>query len=449
MSKADAIRDFTRRFAGQVICPGDADYDSVRRVHNGAISRRPALVAICATVDDVCRAVAFASESQLPLAVRSGGHSQVGHSVCDDGMVIDLSGLKEARLDQVSGVVRAQSGLLAGELDEITQTAGLATTLGQCSSVGLGGLTTGGGFGWLAGKYGLTCDNLISAQMVTSDARKLRAAAGENEDLFWAIRGGGGNYGIAVEFEYQLHPVSQVLGGMLCYPLSQSRSCFAFMREFLTHAPDELATSFGIRPVGDGSAFAVAVCFCGNFKYAERVFSRLESFARPITGSIRPLTYLKVQSLLGEASPGACLHTRGSFMPELPDAAIDTIIECAARNPSAAKSVWFDHYHGAMCRVVQEATAFPVRESGLGLLIQSEWRNPGDARAQSAWINESVDAMDPYSARIAYVASLGEEGAERVKASYGPNYARLATLKRKYDPGNLFRFNQNVPPASG
>lgn len=448
MFEPEAIRNFARRFVGKVIIPGDTDYDSLRRVHNGAISRRPALVAVCATADDVCRAVGFARETELPLAVRSGGHSQVGHSVCDDGLVIDLSGLKEARLDQVQGVVHAESGLLAGELDEITQTIELATTLGQCPSVGLGGLTTGGGFGWLTGKYGLTCDNLIAAQVVTSDARKLRAAADKNEDLFWAIRGGGGNFGIGVEFEYQLHPVSQVLGGMLCYPLSQSRACLAFMREFLSDAPDELAASFGIRPVGDVSAFAVAVCFCGNFKDAEKSFARLESFARPISSSIRPLTYLQVQSLLGEASPGACLHTRGSFMRELPDAAIDMLIECAARNRSASKSIWFDHYHGAMCRVAQDATAFSVREPGFGLLIQSEWSTRDDARAQIAWVNESVDAMKPYSADIAYVASLGEEGVERVKACYGPNYARLATLKRKYDPGNLFRLNQNIPPAS-
>lgn len=443
-----AIGTFKRRFAGRVILPGDHEYESARQIHNGAILRRPALIAVCANYDDVRRAVEFAREKQLVVAVRSGGHSQAGHSVCDDGMVIDLSDLKEVALDPAHSLARAQTGVRAGELDRVAQTSGLATPLGQCSSVGLGGLTTGGGFGWLTGKYGLTCDNLISAQVVMADGRQLSSAADHNEDLFWALRGGGGNYGIAVQLEYRLHPVSQVIGGMLYYPLSRARAGFEFMREFLSQAPDELTVSFGIRPMGEESAFAIALCFCGDYHDAPRLLEPVHSFAAPSSGSIGPLSYLKMQIVMGESASGSLLHTRGGFMRELPDAAIDTIVQSAARNVSAERSLWLDHYHGAMCRVAQDATAFAVRENGYGFLIQSEWRAPAEASDQIAWVNQTSDAMAPFAADIAYVANLGDETPDRIRRCYGPNYPRLAMLKRKYDPDNFFRLNQNIAPVS-
>jgi hypothetical protein len=284
--------------------------------------------------------------------------------------------------------------------------------------------------------------------VVTADGRQLRAAADENQDLFWALRGGGGNYGVAVQFEYRLHPVSQVVGGILYYPLAQSRAGFKFMREFLGRVTDELTVSFGIRPMGGESAFAVALCFCGDPNDAQQLLEPLHAFAAPIGGSACPMPYLEMQSLMGESPGGSLLYTRGGFMPELSDAAIDTIVENAAHNASADKSLWLDHYHGAMCRVAQNATAFAVRENGYGFLIESEWKMPADAAAQLAWVDQTMAAMAPFAADIAYVANLGDEGPDRIRRCYGPNYARLATLKRKYDPGNFFRLNQNIAPAS-
>jgi FAD/FMN-containing dehydrogenase len=449
MPDPSAIRNFKRSFGGRIILPDEPEYDAARRVHNGAILRRPALVAVCTDADDVCDAADFARENQLRAAVRSGGHSQLGHSVCDNGIVIDLSGLKQVDIDLAQGIARAQSGLRAGELDSITQAFGMATTLGQCPSVGIGGLTTGGGFGWLTGRYGLSCDNLVSAQVVTADGRKLRAAADENEDLFWALRGGGGNYGVAVEFEYRLHPVSQVIGGLLSYPLSRFREGFAFMREFLRRPPDELAVGFGIRPFDGNSAFAIALCWCGNESDAEPVLKPLRSFATPSGGSIGPLTYLQMQSVTGESSAGRCLYNRGGFMRELSDEAIDTIAQSAAPDVSPSKLLWLDHYHGAMCRVAQSATAFSVRETGFSFLIQSEWSAPQEARTETEWVDRAVEALAPFASDIGYVANLGEEGTDRVKRCYGPNYPRLAEIKRKYDPDNFFRMNQNILPAPG
>jgi len=448
MPESTAIRKFQRRFAGRVILPGDSEYDSARRIHNGAILRQPALIAMCTAADDVCRAVEFARENQLLVAVRSGGHSQAGHSVCDGGIVIDLSGMKQVSIDPACRLARAQTGLHAGDLDHAAQASGLATPVGQCPSVGLGGLTTGGGFGWLTGMHGLTCDNVVSAEVVTADGRKLCADQHENADLFWALRGGGGNFGVAVEFEYRLHPVSQVIGGMLFYPMSQSRAGLVFMREYLSRAPDELTASFGIRPADGNPVFAIALCFCGDPKNAQRILGPLQSFTTPSSGSIGPLPYLQMQKLMGEWPSGSPLHTRGGFLRELTDAAIDAIVESASRNTSPARLISLDHYHGAMCRVAQEATAFSVRENGFGFLVQSEWDKPEEASVQIAWIDATIAALSPFSSQTAYVANLGDERPDRIKRCYGPNYPRLAALKRKYDPDNFFRLNQNILPPN-
>jgi hypothetical protein len=311
-----------------------------------------------------------------------------------------------------------------------------------------GGLTTGGGFGWLAGKYGLTCDNLLSAQVVTAGGRKLRASPDTNADLFWALRGGGGNFGIALQFEYALHPVTQVFGGMLCYPLSRSHAGFTLLRDFLGSAPDELTLSFGIRPLGRTSVFAIALCFCGDPQNARRLLQPLRSLGRA-SGALGPMPYLAMQSVMGESPPESPLYTGGGFMRELSDAAIDTITESAARNRSRYKLFWFEHYHGAMCRVAQDATAFSVREPGFGFLLQSEWSKPQDSRFQIEWVDDALEAMKPFASDIVYVANLGDEGPDRVRRCYGPNYPRLAAIKSKYDPDNLFRLNQNILPSSG
>lgn len=443
-----AIANLSRHFRGRLIFPGDCDYDSARRVHNGAVVRSPALIAQCETAEDVCRAVEFARDNSLTLAVRSGGHSQTGFSVCDGGLLIDLSPSKRITVDPRRRVVSGQTGLRAGEVDRATQTFGLATIFGQCPSVGIGGISTGGGFGWLTGKYGLTCDNTLSAQMVTADARVVTASAECNADLFWAIRGGGGNYGVAYEIAYRLHPVDRVVGGMLWYPLSHSRAAFELMQAFLHGCPDELTVSFGIRPVEGQSAFVIALCYCGESGGAERLMAPINRFAQPLGGSIRSLSYLEMQSETGEPPPGACYYARGGFMRGLSAAAIDCVIASSQRNRSEKKLILFDHYHGEMCRVAQGETAFAVREPGFGFLVQAEWRDSADARDQRQWVDQTMDALAPFAADIAYSANLGDEGHDRVRRCYGPNYSRLSEIKRKYDPDNLFRMNHNILPSA-
>ena len=439
------LRNLQRRLAGRIVLPGDPSYESARRVHNLAIDRRPAAILMCAAPDDVNRAIEFARANQCPVAVRSGGHSQVGHSVCQDGLVIDLSGLNRIAIDAGRRVARVQGGLHAGDFDRAAQAFGLATTLGQCSSVGIGGLATGGGFGFLTGKHGLTCDNLTAAKVVTADAQTVTASSDTNAGLFWGLRGGGGNFGVAVELEFKLHSVGPVLGGMLSYPLAQARRGFEFMRDYLERAPDELTASFGIMPVQDGSGFAIAVCYSGDLNAGEKALAPLLSFARPVSGSVLPLSYLAMQSVMGEPPP-CRIHTLGGFIRELSDAAIDAILASVANNPSPAKSFFLDHYHGAMCRVGQLETAFPVREPGYGYLVKSEWEQPDERQRQEQWVHDAMRAMAPFSAGICYVASLGDEDDQRIRACYGPNYPRLVALKNKYDPANFFRLNQNIPP---
>ncbi len=425
--------------------PDDPSYESARRVHNLAIDRRPGAILMCAVPDDVNRAIEFARANQCLVAVRSGGHSQVGHSVCQDGLVIDLSGLNRAAIDAGRRLARVQGGIHAGDFDRAAQSFGLATTMGQCSSVGIGGLATGGGFGFLTGKHGLTCDNLMAAKVVTADAQTLAASNDTNTDLFWGLRGGGGNFGVAVELEFRMHPVGTVLGGMLSYPLAEARRGFEFMRDYLERGPDELTASFGIMPVADGCGFAIAVCHAGYPGDGEKALAPLLSFARPVSGSVRPLSYLAMQVVMGEPSP-CHIHTIGGFIRELSDAVIDTIIESVVDNPSPSKSFFLDHYHGAMCRVGQLETAFPVREPGYGFLVKSQWEQTDERQRQVQWVHDAMRAMAPFSAGICYISSLGDEDEQRIRACYGPNYPRLVALKNKYDPANFFRLNQNIRP---
>jgi hypothetical protein len=446
MIESAAIRDLGRAFTGRLIFPHDGDYETARRIHNGAVDRTPAVIAVCAGPDDIRRSVKFARDANLPVAVRSGGHGQVGYSVCDRGIVIDLSALNAVEVDVQGRVAHAQAGARAGSLDGATQPSALATVLGTCSSVGLGGLSTGGGFGWLSGKYGLTCDNIVSAEVVTAAGDVLTASELENTDLFWAIRGGGGNFGVVLGFDYQLHRVEEVCGGMLWYPLSQARAALKFVSQFLSHCPDELTVSFGIRPGNDDSVFAIALCYCGDWENAEQLLAPIRAYAAPIAGSICRRSYLDMQSVMGESASGVPYYSRGGFVRELAPA-IDAIIASAEGNSSQSKLLWFDHYHGAMSRIAQDATAFAVREPGFGFLVEAEWLGPADTGPQTAWVDRTMDSMAPFLADIAYAANLGDEGTDRVRRCYGPNYARLSAIKRKYDPDNLFRLNQNILPG--
>ncbi len=443
-----AMRKFKRTFRGKLVLADDEDYESARRVHNGAVKRAPAVIAKCLAPGDVRLALQFGRDHQLPIAVRSGGHSQAGYSVCEGGIVADLSGMNAIAIDAAGRRAYAQSGARAGDLDRESQPFGLATVLGTCPSVGLGGLGTGGGFGWLSGKYGLTCDNIISAELMTADGESLIASDRHNPDLFWAIRGGGGNYGVVLRFEYRLHRVSEVFGGMLSYPLARSRPALESISKFLPDCPDELTVSFGIRPLSGNSVFAIALCHRGDYGRAEQLLAPIRGLGPPLDGSVHRRSYLDMQSITGESPRGASYYARGGFIREISGAAIDAIIASAERNSSQTRLLWLDHYHGAMCRVAQDATAFPVREPGFGFLVQAEWRDPAETGSQTAWVDETMDAMAPFLSDLAYPANLGDEGPDRVRRCYGPNYTRLSALKRKYDPDNVFRLNQNILPAT-
>ncbi len=432
-----AIQKLVASVRGELLRPGDEGYESARRVWNRKQDKHPGMIVRCAGVADVICAIDFARTHGLLVAVRGGGHSYAGHAICDGGIVIDLSRMKGIQVDPVRRIVRAEAGLTVSEFDHATQTFGLATTLGECPSTGVAGLTLGGGFGFLMGKCGLSCDNLLSAEVVTADGQLITARAGENEDLLWGLRGGGGNFGVVTSLEYRLHPVSQVLGGMVTYPRSQAREVLRFFRESMRTAPDELTAAAGVladRPAGGGSAFCIVVCYCGDLQTGEEVLRPLRSFGRPEMDSIRPLPYGEIQSLLDAPPLQLSIAWKGCFLRELSDEAIEVIAVHLAKAPSPFCTIWMDHLHGAVSRIGRGETAFSLRDAGYASWVQSLWEDSAQAGSSVEWVNNFWEALQPFSTGGVYVHILGDEGEERVKAAYGANYERLVALKNKYDP---------------
>ncbi len=435
---------------GEVICPSDHGYDPARAVFNGMIDRRPLAVVRSMDASDVVRTIAFARRGDLPLSVRGGGHSVAGNAVRDDALMLDLSGMKAIRLDPEARTVRAEPGLTLGEFDRATQAFGLATTLGVVSLTGIAGLTLGGGLGWLNGRYGLACDNLISADVATADGRRLRASAQENEELFWGIRGGGGNFGVVTTFEYQLHPVDRVLAGGLSYPLRKASSVLRFYDDFVKAAPDELSTaaSLALTPGGEPTV-SIAVCYCGSIDEGERVLHPLRTFESPMDDGIQPMPYTELQSARDEGFPSCRLHYwKSGWLRDLTDGAIATLMEFVPQMPSSASGVGLQQMHGVASRVASSATAFPHRATQYDFLIMSQWSDATDSDRNVQWTRALFEAMQPHLEEAVYVNNLGDEGPARVQAAYGENYPRLATLKRTYDPDNLFRANQNIDPST-
>jgi FAD/FMN-containing dehydrogenase len=433
-----AVQEFAADLRGELIRPEDDGYDAARAVFNGMIDRHPALIVRAAGVADVIRGVNIARTHNLPLSVRGGGHSVAGNAVCDNGVMLDRQ------------TTQAQAGLTLGEFDLETQEFGLATTLGVVSMTGIAGLTLGGGLGWLNGRYGLACDNLISADVVTADGRLLTASAEENEDLFWGIRGGSGNFGVVTSFEYQLHPVGPVLGGGLVYPMTKAGEVLRFYHEFASECPDELSTvaSLGISP--DGSpVVSISVCYCGPIETGEQVLRLLRTLGSPLEDSIQPMAYRTLQSAPDAGFPfGRQHYWKSSYLKHLSDEAIEVMIRFVAEMPSPTTGVGLQQMHGAASRVDPVATAFPHRDEHYDLIILSQWTDPADSARNIEWTRAFFEAMQPFFERGVYVNNLGEEGEDRVKAAYGANYDRLLTLKNKYDPTNLFRLNQNIKSAA-
>jgi hypothetical protein len=445
-----AVREFAAGLRGEIVRPEEDGYDAARAVFNGMIDKRPALIVRCAGTSDVIRGVDFAHAHDLLLAVRSGGHNVAGKAVCDGSLMLDLSPMKGMRVDPARRRARAQSGLTLGEFDHETQAFGLATPLGVVSMTGIAGLTLGGGLGWLNGKHGLACDNLLSADVVTADGRLLTASEEENEDLFWGIRGGGGNFGVVTSFEYRLHPVGPVLAGGLRYPAAKARDVLRFYHEFASGCPDELSTSALLGRAPDGSLVAgITVCYCGAIEEGERVLRPLRAFGSPLEDGIRPMAYTALQSAPDEGfSPGQQHYWKSSNLEHLSDEAIEVMVRLVKEMPSPSSGVGLQQMHGAASRVDPAATAFPHRDEHYDLLILSQWANPADSEENVRWTRELFEAMQPFVGKGVYVSNLGEEEGDRVKEAYGEHYERLVALKDRYNPTNLFRLNQNVKPTA-
>jgi hypothetical protein len=435
---------------GEVICPGDRDYDTARRVFNGMIDRRPLALVRPVNASDVVRCITFARQHDLPLSVCGGGHSVAGNAVRDGAVMLDLSRMKALQVDPETRRVQAEPGLTLGEFDRATQAFGLATTLGVVSTTGIAGLTLGGGLGWLNGRYGLACDNLTSADVATADGRLLRASAQENEDLFWSIRGGGGNFGVVTSFEYQLHPVELVLAGGLSYPLDMAPRVLRFYDDFAKTAPDELSTaaSLGLSPDGEPMV-SIAVCYCGPLDDGEQVLRPLRTFQSPVSDGIQPMPYRALQSARDEGFPfGRRHYWKSGWLRHVTDGALETLMRFLPQMPSPASSVGLQQLHGVASRVAPSATAFPHRAEQYDFLILSQWSEAADSDRNARWTRALFEAMRPHLEQAVYVNNLGEEGPGRVQAAYGENYPRLAAMKSTYDPDNLFRGNQNIGPST-
>ncbi len=448
-----SIEKFQASLRGQVLRPGDNGYDEARMVWNRMVDKHPALIARCTGVADVIQCVQFAREHDLLVSVRGGGHNYAGKSVCDNGLMIDLSCMKGIRVDPVRRTARAEAGLKLGEFDHETQAFGLATTLGINTDTGIAGLTLGGGNGWLGGEFGLACDNLLAVDVVTADGRLVTANTEENTDLFWGMRGAGANLGIVTSFEYRLHPVGPVLGGMVIYPLSEARKFLRFFHEFSSTAPDQLSTIGLLLAAPDGSpAVAVAACYSGPLDEAKKALKPLRTFSSPLADLIEPRSYVQMQTLFDEAwAPGRLYYNKSSNICDLSDEAIETLVEYARVMPTSLSSIYFQRLHGAASRVPESDTAFPHRHEHYVFGVHPATENPADTEKMKRWAQECWQAMQPFVEPAVYVNALEdylEEGDQRIREAYEPNYERLVALKTKYDPSNFFHLNQNIPPAT-
>ncbi len=454
-----AVQELKTLLRGKAILPMDPEYEQGRKIWNGMIDRHPAIIVQCAGVSDIINSVKFAHKNNLRVAVRGGGHNVAGNAVCNDGVVIDLSRMKSVRVDPIKRTARAEPGLTWGELDRETQVFGLAVTGGIVTTTGIAGFTLGGGLGWLMRRDGLTLDNLISADIVTAKGEFLSASASENADLFWGLRGGGGNFGVVTSFEFSLHPVGPtVMAGMIVYPASQAKEVLSFYREFITQAPNELTSFVVLRHAPPapfipkeyhGTPVVVVVgCYAGSIDEGERVLRPLKAFGKPIVDFMKPMPYTMLQGLTDKANlPGSQNYWRSEYLRDLGDAAIETMIAHCAKMTSLQTYVGVGYVKGAVSRVSSEETAYPHRDAPYFLNIVTMWTDPAESENHLRWSREFWSAMRQFSTGGVYVNFIGEEGEDRVRAAYGKNYDRLVQLKNKYDPTNFFSLNQNIKPT--
>jgi FAD/FMN-containing dehydrogenase len=453
LAAADVL-DLRGSLRGELIAPTDAGYEQARRVWNGDFDRRPALIARCVGAADVIQSLAFARAHQLPIAVRGGGHSLSGQSVCDDGLMIDLSRMRSVQVDPGTKSARLEAGVLLGEFDREAQFFGLATTAGTVSDTGAAGLTLGGGFGRLGRKFGLACDNLQAAEVVTPAGHVVRASEHENADLLWGLRGGGGNFGVVTSFEYRLHEIGPMMyGGVLLFPIEQARKVLTFFAQFAAEAPDELYADAGLETMQSGAGvLGFDICYCGPLKDAERVLAPLRAAGKPLRDTLAPTPYVKLQTLGDEGNaPGRGYYERSGFIRHLEPALIEAAVAHMEAPHPANGAIAFVHHGGAIGRVKPDATAFWHRNAQHSLIVDVDWDDPHDHAAREsgiAWARETWRAVESFTDGF-YVNTVSTDDAQRrVLAAYGDNYARLVKLKDQYDPTNLLRRNANVTPSA-
>ncbi len=443
-----ALRPLIR---GAVIDRTDATFDTVRRVYNACIDRRPTGIVRCAGAADVIQTLAFARDVELPLSIRGGGHNVAGRAVCDGGIMLDLSTMTSIRVDPARKRVHAEPGVTYKEFDYETQAFGLATTGGTVSATGIAGLTLGGGVGWLMRVHGLTCDNLVSADVVTADGRLLRASHDENADLFWGLRGGGGNFGVVTAFEYQLHDRAPFLAGMLVHPASRARDLWRFHRDTLANVPDEVIAFAALLCGPDGQPIAVQIpAYIGSIAGGETALAPFRQFGPPLADLVAPTSYVQHQQLFDAGLPsGLYNYWTSNFLRNLTDEIIDIVVESFAQAPTVLCALVLEQLGGAVRRVPESDTAFPLRGGDYNLAIIGRWTDPADADRTIAWAKGLNRRLAPHSLESAYVNYLPEDEGDRVAAIYGPaRYKRLQDLKQTYDPRNVFRMNANIVPPS-
>jgi len=442
---------------GKLITPDNPGYDEARKVYNGMIDRHPAAIARCVDVADVIQCVNFARENRLTLAIRGGGHNGGGLGICDDGLVIDLSLMKGVRVDPAARTARVEGGCTWGDVDHATHAFGMATPSGIISTTGVGGLTLGGGIGHLARTCGLSIDNVLEVDMVLADGRFVTANAKENSDLYWAIRGGGGNFGVVTSFLFKLHPISTVYGGPMLWHLDQAAEAMRFYRDYILKAPEEMNGWFAFLTVPPGPPFpenlhmkkmcGVVWCYTGPLDKAEEVFKPIRKFGPPALDFVGPIPHPALQSMFDPIyPPGLQWYWRADWVNELSDAAIAVHVKYAAQLPSMHSTMHLYPINGAPQRVGKNDTAFSYRDANWGEVIVGVDPDPANNERTIAWTKEYWEALHPYSAGGAYVNMMMDEGQDRVKAAYRDNYERLAKIKAKYDPTNLFHVNQNIKP---
>lgn len=447
-----SISTLRASLGGSVLRAGDAGYDDARTIFNAMIDRHPALIARCTSTGDVVKAVNFGREHGLLVSVRGGGHNVAGNAVCEGGLMIDLTPMKGIRVDAAAQTVRAQAGLTWREFDRETQAFGLASTGGAISSTGIAGLTLGGGFGWLGRSYGMACDNVISADVVLADGSVVTASADENADLFWGIRGGGGNFGIVTSFEFRLHEVGPMLGGMLVYPIERATEVLRAFRDFNQAAPDQMSVFGAMLTSPEGAKIlALVVCYNGPIEQGQALLQPLRDQTGPLADMVAPITYEQMQQLMDEGFPfGLHNYWKSEFLKSLPDEAIETLVAQFNATPSPLTAVVLEQFGGAYRRVTANENAFTHRDWDYNFVIISRWTDPAEAERNIQWARGLWNAIQPHAAGVVYVNYLegGEEGAARIRSAYAQNYDRMVALKSKYDPTNFFRMNQNIQPSS-